>query len=89
MKNEGAYDVCAFFTENGTTGIREATVFAKIKSTKIKDYKSEGWTFDPYNSSLKGDLLMNQSEKEGYDEMFPNHPLTKCREFVTFIKNNN
>ena len=45
----------------------------------------EGWSKDPYDENITTGVLMNQSEKEEYDEMFPGFPLTMCREFVRCI----
>ena len=47
------------------------------------------WMEDPYNKEFKKGVLMNKSEAKSFDKLFPNHPLTKCRELLEFIKDNN
>lgn len=78
------------FSEKGITGLRDSTVYAiyqKKLANKTKPF--EGWFKDPYDSSFEKGFLMNESEKEEYDKMFPDHPLSKAREFVKYVVNNN
>ena len=49
------------------------------------DNKNSKWWFDPYDKDYKHPFLMNLSEKEEYDELFPDHPLSQCRKFVKYI----
>ena len=46
------------------------------------------WRFDPYDSDYKRGFLMNKSELEEYDELFPLHPLSMTREFVRTVLTN-
>ena len=87
MKNK-FYELCGFFNEYGITGYREATIFAKYREEK-KENNMNGWTCDPYDSLFQKGNLMNLSEEQYYDRLFPKHPLTKCRELIEFVKNNN
>ena len=63
-------------------------VFSIIKSAapdrSVEDIFG-GWTRNPYDESVKDGALMNLSEQEEYDEMFPEHPLSMCRKFVKCI----
>lgn len=49
----------------------------------------EPWCHDPFDSSVSDGFLMNQSEQENFDGMFPYHPLTMCRAFRDYIAENN
>ena len=55
---------------------------------KTENNKLVGWFKDPYDESYTKGVLMNLSEKEEFDEIFPNHPLTEARAFIDFILNN-
>ena len=86
--DDGILLVQGFFEETGTTGIRDNTVFMmNRKDNPIVNVNDpfEGWSKDPYDENITTGVLMNQSEKEEYDEMFPGFPLTMCREFVRCI----
>jgi type I site-specific restriction-modification system R (restriction) subunit len=49
----------------------------------------EVWKNDPYDSNYRKGALSNLSEDYHYDEYFPMHPLTLCRNLITFIVRNN
>ena len=85
------FELDGFFGEEGVTGQRDTVVFSQYlqnRKDKSKD-PLDGWTCDPYDSTFQKGLLMNLSEEQYYDRYFPNHPLTKCRELVKFVKENN
>ena len=46
---------------------------------------NQGWTCDPYDEKIDRGALMNISEQERFDEMFPGFPLSMCRELVKFL----
>ncbi len=68
--------------EIGATGLRDTVIadqlLEKGKIT-IGDQGFEDWFNDPYNLKLTEGTLMNKSENEQYDMLFPNHPLSKSR----------
>jgi hypothetical protein len=76
--------------ETGPTGMRETLIADKLlsnnRSTSLEERLSE-WSADPYAPHFKKGILMNQSEDEIYDALFPNHPLTQARKIITQIKN--
>lgn len=81
-----------FFGENGTTGIRDTTVFELLRRDGIvtlTENGASGWNEDPYNPSFTRGALMNRSEDKAYDEIFPLHPLTEARKTVREIIDNN
>jgi hypothetical protein len=68
--------------EEGITGMREAVIGEKMtREGKIISMEegAERWSIDPYDPEIKEGTLMNLSEKEEYDFIFPEHPLTFIR----------
>ena len=81
-----AVQVQGFFDEIGTTGIRDALIFAQAQNqnlVKVTEKGIEGWNQDPYDPSFDHGNMMNMSERREYDELFPAHPLSEARRFVT------
>jgi hypothetical protein len=83
--------VQGFFDEIGTTGMRDAVVYElSIRKGMIGSDSdpSAGWAKDPYDPLYMQGALMNLSEQEQFDDKFPGHPLSMCRELVrTIIQN--
>ena len=77
--------------EQGTTGIRDNTIFElMIRNGKVKlnpEKKTvEGWMRDPYDESVHLPFMMNLSEAEEFDTQFPEHPLSRMRKFLKQIE---
>ncbi|TQV71126.1 hypothetical protein FLL45_22640 [Aliikangiella marina] len=74
-----------FSQEIGVTGIRDTAILTKLMSegkqfeTEESTGKMIGWAQDPYFPEHDGPCLRNLSEDEEYDELFPDHPLSKIR----------
>ena len=84
--------VNGFFSENGTPGIRDNTVFEfmrKENALTMTPTGFSGWNQDPYDPLFTKGIPMNQSETPAYDELFPLHPLSETRKFVRVIIQNN
>lgn len=82
-----AFAVQGFFDEIGMTGARDNTVWPMLVNLKIINPESnDGWQQDPYDKSLKDRYLMNLSEERRFDKLFPEHPLSVCREFIERVK---
>jgi hypothetical protein len=70
--------------EHGTTGIREALITSGLMNEgklTVESYKAS-WAQDPYDSSYCGvdrSILRCMSDDESYDQLFPQHPLSKVR----------
>jgi hypothetical protein len=67
--------------EQGTTGVREAVVTARLfgeGKLTVETYES-GWFRDPYDPGYEGRILRSLSDDEAYDSSFPDHPLSKIR----------
>lgn len=78
------------FKEEGTTGVRDSAVYATYRRENPKlSNPMEGWSKDPYDPNFKKGFLMNLSEIKELDATFPEHPLSKAREFVRFVIENN
>ncbi len=78
------------FAEGNTTGMRDSVVYAMYMKTKDEKPDEVGeWFYDPYDPNYTKGLRMNVSERAGFDEEFPWHPLSMCRNLVKFIIDNN
>lgn len=76
------------FEEDGTTGIRDATILNVLMQggqVGTKENPLEGWARDPYDENVKTGALMNLSELREYDPLFSGSPLMVCRELVDFL----
>lgn len=88
--NDLCMNIQAYFDEAGMTGLRDTTIMNQmINERKINPPDMDGWFKDPYVENYKKGLLMNMSEKEEYDSMFPQHPLSEIRNLVKYIIENN
>ena len=77
-----------YFDEINTTGMRDTMVFEIFRREQAggeNEDPFEGWTCDPYDEKIGKGALMNISEQERFDEMFPGFPLSMCRELVRFL----
>jgi hypothetical protein len=76
------YQAQGFFSERGTTGIRDAAIYEQKMRDGSIGQDSEGWMQDPYDKNYKQGIPMNLSEIREYDALFQNHPLSEARRFV-------
>lgn len=73
--------------EIGITGLRDATLFAKL-STELAfndDGVPRGWMKDPYLASSDGAAKYNLSDQAEYDADFPDHPLSRARRYLALL----
>ena len=70
--------------ESGMTGVREAVVLNMHPTPKIDGNTNRivGWCADPYDSSLEYAVMRNKADATDYDSQFPDHPLSRTREFM-------
>ena len=72
--------------EIGTAGIRDTTIFELMLKKGIVKFSENkkvlGWMQDPYIKELELPFMMNLSEKEEFDDLFPEHPLTRLRQHM-------
>lgn len=86
--DEEVVEITGDFMETGTTGKRDALGFQLAQSAGLAKLTSEGfkgWFQDPYDPEFRKGRLMNLSEKEGCDWIFPEHPLSQVREFLLAV----
>ena len=78
------------FSEAGMTGARDSSIYlVYCRQNEIEVGSFDGWMSDPYDETYKKGFLMNYSEKKEFDTMFPDHPLSKARELIQFVIDNN
>ncbi len=79
------------FKEEGTTGVRDSTALHFFSSANDMSLEEvlEIWWEDPYDSEYKKGFLMNMSEQEKLDELFPTHALSEARKLLKYIVENN
>ena len=66
--------------ESGTTGVREATIMAKL------GLFTEGWFLPhPYAPELEGALPFHRGDDPVFDAQFPDHPLSRVRAWVRWV----
>lgn len=80
-------NISGYFDEAGTTGIRDVMVFEMLRREGKITEDMDKWTADPLDPSVTKGFLMNRSEQEQYDAIFPEHPLTVARNFVRYMTN--
>ena len=81
-----AINVNGHFIETGMTGLRDTTIWELARREGLISGAGDArWCFDPYDKNYHHPYLMNLSEKEEYDKMFPDHPLSQCRQFIKLI----
>ncbi len=80
--NEETIHVQGYFDEVGTTGLRDTLVYGTFEPNVDFEQRMIDWRHDPYDSSYTRGNLMNHSEDRVYDDHFPGHPLSMCRELV-------
>jgi hypothetical protein len=82
----GAIRVQGFFDESGVTGTRDTVIYEMKRRDGTVGDDFAGWAADPYDSDIQKPYLMNLSEREEFDAMFPQHPLSVARQFVRELR---
>ena len=72
-----SYVIRIICPEIGTTGLRDAMVADKCGWTV--DGPDPQFQQDPYDPNFKASVLRNKSDDEEWDELFPEHPLSRIR----------
>jgi hypothetical protein len=77
--------------EHEMTGIRDTVIFNQKMATGEVTLDDEtqavrGWMRDPYDQSIVDGLMRNLSEAEEYDELFPDHPLSRSRLLLKHVQ---
>ncbi len=86
---ESAIQIQAFFEEGQMTGLRDNVVYNMCRQkgwVGTAEDPFAGWQKDPYDESVTSGARMNMSELEEFDEMFPDFPLSMCRELIRVLQ---
>lgn len=95
---EDDYFVNGSFTEEGMTGARDSFGFAMFQNAIKEKHTDKHFTTkeimkmffeDLYDSEYRDGFLMNFSERDIFDEKFPDHPLSIARKYVKWVLENN
>ena len=87
-----SYVVKVVCVEQGITGIRDSAILSlmitngTVKRDNEEEGRLKGWMRDPYDNSINLPFMMNLSESEKFDDMFPNHPLSRLRKYLKHIE---
>jgi len=66
--------------ERGITGIRDTAVAAKLNL-----FSTSGWGSDPYKPSFRNPILRNRADDQEWDDVFPEHPLSRARSHLEHL----
>jgi len=73
--------------EHGTTGIREAASWiASSDSRRLRMTRSKVGFQDPHDPGFRAPVLRNSSDDAEWDEVFPQHPLSRARACLRSVK---
>ena len=78
----------SFHSTGEVGGTRYPLDVLRNGSSELK-LESEEWQKDPYDETFTKGFLMDWTEDEKYDGMFPDHPLSELRRFVNYVIENN
>jgi len=87
-----SYVVKVVCVEEGMTGIRDSAVLqimiinGTVKIKNEEEGRLKGWMRDPYDDSINLPFMMNLSESDKFDDIFPNHPLSRLRKYLKHIE---
>lgn len=88
QKNHCSFVIKFECPEYGTTGLRESLLLLIAqKKGFVNEGTLEGWFSDPYDPDYQSQVLKNIGDDEEYDKDFPNHPLTRSRNYLKWVKN--
>ena len=68
--------------ETGVSGARHTLAYSlelDAGNVGTDEDPYAGWCADPYDSSVDEGFLMSLAEKQAYDKLFPDHPLSQLR----------
>ena len=77
--------------EQGDTGMRDTIILEMMIRNGTVQLGEEqgimkGWMRDPYDDSIHLPYMMNLSESEEFDKMFPKHPLSRMRKYLKHVE---
>ena len=96
--NRTHYYVDASFIEEGLTGTRDSIGFELFKKKLENENPDHDYSIeevlkyyhrDPYDPTIESDFLMNVYESKEFDDIFPNHPLSELRAYLSWVLEKN
>jgi hypothetical protein len=75
--------------ERGATGMRDTAISMKLMMSGEFTPgigRSVGWLDDPYDPNEAGPMTRNKSERPEYDDVFPDHPLSRARALLDHLE---
>jgi hypothetical protein len=88
-----SYSIYMRYEEGNFTGVREAVILDQLMQSGEVTLAStsmgmamEGLAEDLYDPTLRGPLVRTKAEREQYDQMFPDHPLSRLRTCIGRVK---
>ena len=79
----------SFRARDKVPGSRAGMLYLMSLGSSELQLKAEDWVRDPYDPNRNKGFLMNWTEDEKYDGLFPYHPLSEMRRFVKYVVENN
>ena len=79
----------SFQSRDGMPGYRNGTLALMTLGSSELKLNSEQWKRDPYDPDYKKGLLMDWTEDEKFDDLFPYDPLSEIRSLIKYVVANN
>ena len=79
----------SFQSRDGMPGYRDEILGLMSRGSSELQLNVDQWVRDPYIAAYKNGLLMEWTEDEKYDELFPYDPLSEARRFIEYLVANN
>ena len=79
----------SFQEKDKVPGNRSGMLYLMSLGSSELQLETEAWDRDPYDSNREKGFLMNWTEDEKYDGLFPYHPLSEMRRFISYVVENN
>ena len=79
----------SFQERDKVPGNRSGMLYLMSLGSSELQLEAEAWDRDPYDSNREKGFLMNWTEDEKYDGLFPYHPLSEMRRFISYVVENN
>lgn len=79
----------SFQSRDGMPGYRKGTLDLMCRGSSELLLEVDHWARDPYVPEYKDGVLMEWTEDEKYDDLFPYDPLSEARRFIKYLVANN
>ena len=86
-RRDFSFTIRVLCRETGVTGRRDAAVFLRLAAEHdVPEDTPDGWFSDPYDPLFEGRTLRNLSDDPEWDDLFPDHPLSRCRAHLQMLE---